>query len=149
MHLVIVGDGPTRQDIERFIQKEGIEKFVTITGRIPHTEIPSYLTAFDIGVSPRATFYASPMKLLEYMATGVVVVAPRMENIQDIVTDGVDGSLFFPEDRADLCAKLSALIENPDLRRRMGIAARENILKRRTWVHNASQVLDWLERKVT
>ena len=147
VHLVIVGDGPSRQDIERLIQKDGLEKCVTITGRIPHTEIPSYLTAFDIGVSPRATFYASPMKLLEYMATGVVVVAPRMANIQDIVTDGVDGSLFFPEDRADLCAKLSILIENPDLRRRMGGAARENILKSRTWLHNASQVLDWVSQE--
>ena len=48
----------------------------------------------DIAVSPRATFYASPMKILEYMAMGIPTVAPDMPNITDMVTDGTDAVLL-------------------------------------------------------
>ncbi len=45
----------------------------------------------DIAVSPRATFYASPMKILEYMAMGIATVAPDMVNIHDIIVNGENG----------------------------------------------------------
>ncbi len=145
VHLLLVGDGPIRKDIEQLIEQKKLKDFVTITGRIPHSQVPSYITAFDIGISPRVTFYASPMKLLEYMATGVPVVAPRMANIQDIVTDGKEGKLFEPEDIQDLSAVLSQLIDNAEVRLSMGRTARETILSTRTWLHNAQLVLDLMK----
>jgi glycosyltransferase involved in cell wall biosynthesis len=144
VHLLIVGDGPSRSEIDAFIQERKIEECVTITGRVLHSEISSYLTAFDIGVSPRANFYASPMKILEYMATGLAVVAPRMPNIQDIITDGVNGLLFDPESIEDLTATLLSLTKDSNRRKQLGQSARENVLTQRTWAQIAQYVIDRL-----
>lgn len=144
VHLLIVGDGPSRAELDDFVRERKIGHCVTITGRVAHSAIPDYLTAFDIGVSPRATFYASPMKIIEYMATGLAVVAPHMVNIQDIITDGVDGLLFEPENIEALTSTLLSLIQNPNIRLQLGQAAREMVLRKRTWAHNALYVLDCL-----
>ena len=146
VHLLIVGDGPSRSELDRLIQQRKIGPFVTITGCIFHSEISVYLTAFDIGVSPRATFYASPMKILEYMAAGLAVVAPRMLNIQDIISDGVNGLLFEPDSSEDLTETLLFLIKDSNQRNQLGKSARETVLRQRTWTHNAQAVLDGLGR---
>lgn len=144
LHLLIVGDGPSRADLESFIHKNEIESYVTVTGRVAHAEIPRYVTAFDVGVSPRATFYASPMKIVEYMAAGLSVVAPRMSNIQDLIDDGVNGLLFEPEDIDSLTVTLESLIVNSTLRQQIGDSARETVIGQRTWNHNAQAVIDYL-----
>ena len=139
--LLIVGDGPSRGDIERIAADAGVRDRVVVTGRVPHDDIPQYLAAFDIGVSPRATFYASPMKVPEYMAAGAAVVAPDMPNLRDLVTDGTTGLLFAPEDLDALTASLQTLIADASRRRQLARAARAAIVERRTWRHNAAAVL--------
>ncbi len=140
-HFVIVGDGPSRRDNEEFVRERDLARNVTFTGRVAHSEIPHFLAAFDIGVSPRATFYASPMKVLEYMAAGLAVVAPRIRNICDVIREGLSGILFEPENVEDLVSTLSALKRDPERRRQLGEAAREAVMARHTWQHNATQVL--------
>lgn len=140
--LLIVGDGPSQGDMERLVHSLGLADKVIFTGRVPHRQVADYLTAFDIAVSPRATFYASPMKILEYMATGVAVVAPHMPNLQDLISDGVDGILFKAEDAHELANSLATLVKDRALRIRLGENARASIVCRRTWQHNARRVLD-------
>jgi glycosyltransferase involved in cell wall biosynthesis len=113
---------------------------VTFTGRVAHDVIPQYIAAFDIGVSPRATFYASPMKVPEYMASGVPVIAPRTPNLQDLVTEGADGELFTAEDIDELTSALTRLTVNEGYRLRLGRAARASIVTGRTWRHNADRI---------
>ena len=84
------------------------------------------------------------MKILEYMATGLAVVAPRMPNIQDIITDGINGLLFDPESIEDLTTTLLSLIKNSNWRNQLGESARESVLSQRTWTHNAQYVIDRL-----
>jgi glycosyltransferase involved in cell wall biosynthesis len=91
----------------------------------------------DIAVSPRATFYASPMKILEYMAMGKAVVAPAMENIRDLIDDGRTGLLFVADDAADLAARLEELIQSPARRGALGAAARREVERARNWDANA------------
>jgi glycosyltransferase involved in cell wall biosynthesis len=141
-HVLIVGDGPSRASLEQLVDSRDLRRVVTFTGRVPHSEIPQYLAAFDIGVSPRATFYASPMKIPEYMATGMVVLAPCMPNIEDLITDGVDGVLFRPEDAEGLGIAIDALMRNAEHRYRIGQRARISVLGGRTWQHNATRVLE-------
>lgn len=140
VHVLIVGDGPSRATLEEQTHSLGLRDIVTFTGRVPHEDIPRYLAAVDIGVSPRATFYASPMKVSEYMATGVAVVAPRMANLQDLIRDGVNGVLFQPEDINDLAAVVSSLICDSERRHQLGQCARDTVLTCRTWQHNAAQI---------
>jgi glycosyltransferase involved in cell wall biosynthesis len=147
LHVLIVGDGPSRADFDQLVRQLNLSSCATITGRVPHTEIPHYVTAFDVAVSPRATFYASPMKVPEYMAVGVPVVAPNTPNLQDLVAHGQEGLLFAPEDRHDLAQTLAHLSDNPTLRKCLGESARTKITGARTWVHNAALVLDRLREQ--
>ncbi len=140
--VLIVGDGPSRASIEARARLLGLQDAVIITGRLPHAAIPRCLTAFDVGVSPLTTFYASPMKVPEYMATGLAVVAPRADNLTDLITDTHDGLLFTPGDADDLARVLGRLVDDASLRAGLSRAARDTILTRRTWPHNAARVLD-------
>jgi len=144
--LLIVGDGPSQSDLERLAREKGLGNNVIFVGRVAHQKVPGYLSTLDIAVSPRATFYASPMKVLEYMATGIPVVAPRMQNLQDVITDGFNGALFEAENSVNLAAVLSSLIQNESYRRKLGENARATILRGRTWTHNAEQILQLVER---
>ena len=140
-YLLIVGDGPSRPDIERIAVDSGVRQRVVVTGRVPHDQIPAYVAAFDVAVSPRATFYASPMKVPEYMAAGTAVVAPDMPNLTDLITDGVNGTLFAAESVDALAGALHSLMSDARRRQNLSCAARASILNRRTWRHNAAAVL--------
>jgi glycosyltransferase involved in cell wall biosynthesis len=142
VHGLIVGDGPSLQELQRLAAELGIAAHVTFTGRVAHDEMPRQCAAFDIGISPRATFYASPMKVPEYMATGVAVIAPRMPNLTDLIADGVDGDLFEPEAVEDLQATLQRLVVDASRRRRIAAAARQSIVNTRTWTHNAARIVE-------
>jgi glycosyltransferase involved in cell wall biosynthesis len=145
VHLLIVGDGPIRPELERMLIERGLSDRVTITGRQPHEQVRFFVAAMDIAVSPRATFYASPMKLLEYMAMGKAIVAPNMENIRDVLRHEENGILFLPEDVGSLVKGLDSLISNAALRSTLGRAARLKIEMERTWLHNAKDVLRLIE----
>lgn len=147
MRVLIVGDGPSRSSLENIIYSLGLQRIVTFTGRVSHRDVPKYLAAFDVGVSPRSTFYASPMKILEYMATGLAVLAPRMSNLQDLITESVNGILFQPEDIDDLSSALYSLICNPGQRYQLGQCARATVLESRTWQHNAVQILELMGKR--
>ena len=141
LHLLIVGDGPSRADLECLLRDRGLTRQVTITGRQPHARVRAFVAAMDIAVSPRATFYASPMKILEYMGMGKAIVAPDMENIRDILTHEQDGLLFRTEDASSLAKSLQYLIGNAARRAEFGKMARQKIEAERTWLHNAQAVM--------
>lgn len=145
LHLLIVGDGPIRADLDADIAARSLSNRVTITGRVPHQHVRDYVALMDVAVSPRATFYASPMKVLEYMAMGKALVAPAMDNLRDIITDGVDGVLFEPERIDSLEAALLSLTADPARGAALGAAARSTIENARTWRHNALDVIAMLE----
>jgi len=141
--LLIVGDGPGRPAIESRAQSLGIAGRVAITGRVPHDEMPAHVAAMDVAVvADDRTGVASPMKLLEYMAMARAVVAPRLPNIEDVIVDGATGVLFTPGDAASLADALVTLAGAPAVRARLGRAARESILRERTWQRNAARVLE-------
>ena len=76
LHLLIVGDGPIRCILEKTVANNGLSGKVTITGRQLHEMVRFFMAAMDIAVSPLSTFYASPMKIIEYMAMGKALWPP-------------------------------------------------------------------------
>jgi glycosyltransferase involved in cell wall biosynthesis len=144
--LLIVGDGPARQALERRAKELGIGGRMIITGRVPHDQMPGYIAVSDVAViADERTGIASPMKLLEYMAMRRAVVAPRLENIQDVIDDGIDGLLFRAGDSQDMGAALRRLAASPETREKLGTAARRKVERERTWEHNARSVIALLE----
>ncbi len=146
LHLLIVGDGPIRAELEALIVEHQLSDRVTITGRQPHEKVRKFIAVMDVAVSPKATFYASPMKILEYMAMGKVVVAPDMENIRDILSHEENGLLFEPGNAKDLAAVLEKLLADPECREKLGRSALKKIETERTWLHNAQAVIRLVQR---
>jgi glycosyltransferase involved in cell wall biosynthesis len=146
VHLLILGDGPIREQLEASIARKGLTNRVTITGRVPHAQVREYVAAMDIAVSPHSTFYASPMKVLEYMAMGKAIVAPDTGNHRDILTAGRTALLFEKGSTSALADALTKLVNNASLRESLGTAARRVIETERTWAHNAREVIDIVNR---
>jgi glycosyltransferase involved in cell wall biosynthesis len=135
---VFIGDGPERPAAERGVR--GVPG-ITFTGAIRHDLLPAYLARADIGVAPfdalrhrplRLGFYWSPLKIFEYMAVGLPVVAPALPRLQRLVAHGEEGLLYDPEDPRGIDAALIALAD-PALRLRMGRAARARVVRDYSW----------------
>jgi glycosyltransferase involved in cell wall biosynthesis len=135
---VFIGDGPERGAAERAARDV---PGVLFTGALPHAILPSALAAADIGVAPfdptrhaplRLGFYWSPLKIYEYMAVGLPVVAPALPRLTRLVEDGCEGLLYDPMAPRALDRALVALAA-PDVRKRMGAAARERVVRDFSW----------------
>ena len=146
LRLLLVGDGPLRAALAAQAAALAIADRVIFTGPVPHSEIPAHLAAMDICVVPYSNEYRSPIKLFEGMARGRATVAPRTEPIAQIITDGVNGLLFDPQNPASLHASLHRLIASPSLRTQLGSAARATIRENHIWDRNAETVLRRLKR---
>ena len=143
LYLLLVGDGPAIPEARRLAQDLGCADRVIVTGPVSHQDIPSYGAAMDIAVQPRATDYACPMKIIEYLALGRKIVAPDQPNIRDILEDGKNALLFVPEDYSSLASAIEKIIANSDLGRRLAYAATATIAERDlTWSGNANRVID-------
>jgi glycosyltransferase involved in cell wall biosynthesis len=93
------------------------------------------LEEFDVLVMP-SRFDPYPLSVLESMASGVPVVGAAVDGIVEQVVEGT-GFLARAEDAQDMAAKVLSLVEDPDMRRRMGAAAREHALKTFRLEHQA------------
>jgi glycosyltransferase involved in cell wall biosynthesis len=140
-HLLLVGDGPARPDLECHASRLGVRDRVTATGIVQREAVRDLLAAFDIAMQPEATPYASPLKMFEYMAAGLAIVAPDRANIREVLTDRVDALLVDSNRPDELAAAITELCRDEDLRHQLGRAARNTISERGlTWINNAQIV---------
>lgn len=134
-HLLVIGDGPLRSEVEAAAARLGPES-LTWTGAISHTEVPSWLALADVGVAPYPKleeFYFSPLKVVEYLAAGLPVVASDIGQIRELVQHGETGFLETPGDAKALAKALRRLHRCPRLRQRMGQRAARRAQRRHSW----------------
>jgi len=144
--LLLIGDGPAMPELESYVAARRLQADVKFTGALPHSEVPAHLDLIDIAVQPAANEYCCPMKILEYMALGKAIVAPRQENIEELVGDR-EAALFAPGDADSLGEALGRLIDDARARARLGAAARDAIRSRRLlWTENAKVVVGLVGR---
>ena len=142
LHFHVVGDGPTRLELEQQAGRLGIRDRVTFAGLVDRDAVASHVAAFDIALQPKSVAYASPLKLFEYMALGKAIVAPDQPNIREILTDEANALLFDPDRPAAMTAAILRLADDPALRERLGVAARSTISERQlTWRANAKRII--------
>jgi glycosyltransferase involved in cell wall biosynthesis len=143
---VFIGGGP---ELDRVRRAAGSLDGVSFTGPLPHDVIPACLAVADIGVAPfdlRAyptlaqEFHWSPLKIFEYMATGLAVVTPRIERLSHVVRDGEEGLLYDPHEQGALASTLERLTD-AGLRRWLGAAARLRVVDHFSWASHC-QALD-------
>ncbi len=142
-HLILVGDGPAYESLHTYAEKHDLLNAVTFSGPVERRDVPKYIAAFDIALQPSVTTYASPMKIFEYMAMGKGVVAPRQDNICEILTDGIDALLFEPENKESLKDALNTLLNKKDMGRTLGRNACETIHSEKYfWITNAERSVE-------
>ncbi|MBP0445126.1 glycosyltransferase family 4 protein [Roseomonas sp. SSH11] len=146
--LTVVGDGPAREGLERLAEELGISHRVRFTGLAGREEVPGLIAEFDIALQPAAVPYASPLKIFEYMAAGRAIVAPDQPNIREVLEHGRTALLFNPGDPAALWAEVERLARDPQMRARLGTAARAEVEARDlTWEGNARRVAAMAEEE--
>ena len=144
--LVFVGGGVDLAAVQGTVEKHGIADRVLLPGRVDHAEIPAWIACMDLAVLPNSNMYGSPMKLFEFMAMGVGVVAPDYAPIAEVVEDGRTGWLF-PRGRADACVeRVLAVAGSRAQQAEVGRAARDYIVRARQWRTNAEQLLSLVPR---
>ena len=154
VRLLMIGNGPRREAAERIVQSAGLSDAAVFTGLVEQADGPSHMAACDILASPHVPnadgtpFFGSPTKLFEYMAMGRGIVASDLDQIGEILRHGETAWMVPPADAGALAVGLSQLVENVDLRRSLGEAARREAVAHHTWrihVRKTIEAIDAVE----
>ncbi|MCL6588710.1 MAG: glycosyltransferase [Firmicutes bacterium] len=115
--ILVLGDGPLRQDIEKSLKKTANN--LHLFGRIPNHKVYQILKHCDIFVT-NSQKENSPVSTLEGAAAGLPIIAPRAGGVIEQIIDGKNGFLYDPTSYEDFCRKAQLLIEDEHLRKIMG-----------------------------
>jgi len=157
---VLIGDGPELAHVRQ--AATGLEG-VTVTGALAHEQLPASLAAADVGVAPfdvqahaplALDFYWSPLKIFEYMAAGLPVVAPDIPRLRRIVGHEREGLLYDASNPDGLAAAIERLAvrapgSTPSLRAALGAAARERAVREFGWDVHCRKLEEALRRCVS
>ncbi len=148
IRFLLVGAGKLRDEVQQIVGAAGREQQVIFAGHVEHERVPALLDACDILLSPHvpledgSEFFGSPTKLFEYMAMGKGIVASRLGQIGEVLSDQETALLTEPGNARELADAILCLSNSPELRNRLGAAARRAAIERHTWRQNAVRVIE-------
>ena len=148
--LVVVGDGPQRAVLEAAVAEAGLGSRVVFTGALAPSRVGPLLAGADLAVAPypevpEEESYFSPLKVFEYLAAGLPVVASAIGQIPRILEGTGAGVLVPPSDPQALAQAIDRLAADPEARQRMSQAARERAVRVHSWVAAVDTILAGLE----
>lgn len=146
--LRIIGDGPEMETLRAQAERLGVE--ADFRGAVAPEEIPAHMAGSAIGVAPYPDLggleqqYFSPMKVLEYLAAGLAVVASDVGQIPQLLEEGpqLHGVLVAPSDPTALAAALDDLAASPQRRARLGRDGRLLAEERHSWARVVTRILE-------
>ena len=135
--LVLVGDGQDREDVLARAEALGVGERIVAPGSVPHDTVAGWYGLVDYVVLPRpslrVTELVTPLKPLEAMAAGRIVLASDIGGHREIVEEGANGYLFDRERPERFVERVTGLAADPDARRAMQLAARSWVERHRGW----------------
>jgi glycosyltransferase involved in cell wall biosynthesis len=143
--LLLVGDGPARTPVEAQVRAQGLAERVHFTGAVEPAKVPGLLASMDVAVAPYRPlqqFYFSPLKVYEYMAAGLSVVASAVGQLNQLIEPEINGLLVPPGDVPALANALERLRKDPEKRTLLGRAGRRKVLAHHTWDALARRIVD-------
>jgi phosphatidylinositol alpha-1,6-mannosyltransferase len=148
-YLVVGGHPPAIEALRSLASSLGVEKQVVFTGRIPNPETVAHYNLAEVFALisrdvPRK-FEGFGISLVEAGACEKPVVAGRSGGVPEVVEDGVTGYVVDPTSEEEVADRIIRLLDQPDLARGMGRAARARVEKLFTWKHNVRRMVDCLE----
>ena len=140
--LLLVGGGNEAERLAQQVEALGLQDVVRFTGRVPHDQVRRYYDLVDIFVYPRRsmrlTELVTPLKPLEAMAEGRIVLASDIGGHRELIRNGVTGILFPPDDPEALADRVIEAIGAPATLPRLREAARRFVQSERTWTVSAA-----------
>jgi PEP-CTERM/exosortase A-associated glycosyltransferase len=137
LRLLLVGEGPREEALRRRVRELGLETVVSFAGRVPNSEVRRYYDLVDVLVYPRfpmrLTETVTPLKPLEAMAMGKLLVASNVGGHRELIRGGETGLLFHAGSAEDLVRSVHRALDDHELRRRMPERARRFVEEERTW----------------
>jgi N-acetyl-alpha-D-glucosaminyl L-malate synthase BshA len=125
--LVMIGDGPDRLAVEREAEEAGLSEVVDFVGE--QQDLVPWLSAADLFLLPSSQ-ESFGLAALEAMSCSVPVIASRVGGLPDVITHGVTGFVFDPDDVAAMAECGLALLRDPERRRAIGAAAAADVRAR-------------------
>ena len=119
--LLLLGDGPERENLQHLASQSGVEKQVVFCGMVPYRDLPCYLAAGDVFVTASVT-EVHPLSVIEALASGLPVLGIDSPGIADTIVDGENG-LLSTNDLAAFTAKLARLVADRKLRKKLAEGA--------------------------
>ena len=140
--LIIVGDGPYRKHLEKLTDDLGLRDNVHFTGKVDQDQLANWYAAGDVFAMPCRTRVGGwdveglGIVFLEASATGLPVVVGDSGGAVDALLDGVTGFLVNGNNVSEISDRLSQLLSDQELARRMGAAGRSWVMQEWTWEHS-------------
>jgi glycosyltransferase involved in cell wall biosynthesis len=120
--FLLIGDGELRSELESYVDQAGLNGIIRFLGH--RSDVPRILSILDLVVLPSIALEALPFALIEAQASGKAVIASNFSGIPEIIENGVSGILVPPRDSKALAEAIMTLVNDSDLRQRMGEAGR-------------------------
>jgi PEP-CTERM/exosortase A-associated glycosyltransferase len=143
VRLLLVGGGPQEKALRQLTDQLGLENKVIFTGRVSHNEVQRYYSLVDIFVYPRLsmrlTELVTPLKPLEAMAQGRLVVASDVGGHKELIEAGVTGELFPAGDAAGLANAVLRLLDDESRWPQRLAAGRDYVERVRNWRASAER----------
>ena len=141
IHFLLVGEYLDEKLIE-LARDYGVTDRFTVTGRISHEQVPSYLKAMDFCVLPSTLSYMSPMKIYEYMAMQKPVIAPfGNSSIEAVIVPNKNGLLFEAENEDSFINAIIQLATDLEKVQELGTEARRFVQSKYTWYYQTQSLL--------
>jgi PEP-CTERM/exosortase A-associated glycosyltransferase len=141
--LLLVGGGPDEENIRSKISVLGLDDAVVFTGRVPHGEVHGYYGLVDVFVYPRLpmrlTELVTPLKPLEAMAQGKLVVASNVGGHRELIRPGYNGYLFKAGLPSDLAETLKNTLNDRQVWGTIRDAGRRYVEDERSWRNSVSR----------
>ena len=129
--VVLLGEGPEMQKLQSIVDEKKISKNVDFKGWIDRIDVPDHLSSASIAIGPLqltpTTEKSIPVKVLEYMASSLPIIAKTGSVSDDVLKDDTNG--YFIQDADELAEKAIKLLQNPDLIEKMGNTSRVMVQK--------------------
>ncbi len=148
VRLRLVGEGPDRRAIERHIVDCRLSETVRLEGALNQDKLRALYRESDV-FALASLAEGVPVVLMEAMAMEIPCVATRITGIPELIQDGLDGLLVTPSDVGTLSAAIARLMDDPDLRKRIGASGRSKIMQQYNLSRNTAQLAKLFERWVT
>ncbi|MDT0647588.1 glycosyltransferase family 4 protein [Zunongwangia sp. F260] len=149
LFLVIIGDGPAFAKIQDRIRNLRLEDKIQMTGWIDHQYINENINCFDLAVHHYASNYMNPLKIFEFLAAGLPVLAPDIPSVRNTFKDKED-LLLTGSEKGELKQKLELMISDNNLRKKLSSNQYliKNIEKNYTWKRYAERIVSQMQEKL-